>query len=262
MSRRPTVEQSKTCVSCRETKPVTEYRRGRSRKDGYEPYCKACCRAMYQGLNPRKPDPNRPVAGPGEKVCAKCVSVKPVTEFGAHRKFSDGLFPYCRECKRASDRASHAKHKPARNAAMREDYRRNADAYKARARKAYLADPERWNQGARAWALANPERRREIANASSRRRWAADPEKFREAFRRRHAAIKRGCAVYQFTTDQLAAKVAYWDAKCWICSGPWDSIDHVKPLNKGGPHMLANLRPVCTPCNTRKLDRWPYVPAA
>ncbi|MGX7727586.1 HNH endonuclease [Rhodococcus sp. 5G237] len=36
------------------------------------------------------------------------------------------------------------------------------------------------------------------------------------------------------------------------------TVDHVKPINKGGPHMLANLRPACGPCNSRKRDQWPF----
>lgn len=81
----------------------------------------------------------------------------------------------------------------------------------------------------------------------------------REHDRRRYASVKRGCAVYPFTTEQLAAKVAYWGHRCWICRGPFEAIDHVKPLAKLGPHMLANLRPICTACNTRKRDRWPFI---
>jgi 5-methylcytosine-specific restriction endonuclease McrA len=61
-----------------------------------------------------------------------------------------------------------------------------------------------------------------------------------------------------FTVQQLDAKIRYWGSRCWICTGPYDSIDHVKPVTKGGPHMLANLRPICRPCNSRKSNRWPY----
>jgi len=32
--------------------------------------------------------------------------------------------------------------------------------------------------------------------------------------------------------------------------------DHVKPLAKGGAHMLANLRLACSRCNNVKSDRW------
>jgi hypothetical protein len=35
------------------------------------------------------------------------------------------------------------------------------------------------------------------------------------------------------------------------------AIDHVKPITKGGSHMLANLRPICEPLRHRLP---PYLP--
>lgn len=34
------------------------------------------------------------------------------------------------------------------------------------------------------------------------------------------------------------------------------TADHVKPLAKGGPHILANIRPACVSCNSRKHATW------
>lgn len=192
------------------------------------------------------------------KRCSKCGETKPRTEFGPSKQTPDGLFRYCRTCKRAADRASHQRHRPERTAKMRAAYRANPAPYIARATAQYERDREAGKRRATAWAQANPERRHEIRLASDRRRYAINPERKREVWRKRHAAIKRGCQAYPFTTDQLAAKVAYWGGRCWVCSGPFEAIDHVKPLAKLGPHMLANLRPICTACNTRKRDRWPF----
>jgi 5-methylcytosine-specific restriction endonuclease McrA len=46
-----------------------------------------------------------------------------------------------------------------------------------------------------------------------------------------------------------------------MCGGPATSIDHVKPLSKGGQNLLANLRPACISCNARKGGKW-YGPHA
>ncbi|MFF4848788.1 HNH endonuclease [Streptomyces sp. NPDC001194] len=156
-----------------------------------------------------------------------------------------------------ADAESHARNREKRNAAMRDHYAANAETYKARAQDAYRGNPEAAKSRSRIWATANPERRREIVHASARRRHQLDPERRREIWRRRNAAIKKGVALYAFTSADVAAKVAYWGHACWVCRVPYQAIDHVKPLAKGGPHMLANLRPICTSCNTRKLDRWP-----
>lgn len=191
------------------------------------------------------------------KTCARCGIVKPVAEFPKGKRWRDGLFPYCRECKRAADRASHARHRTNRNAAAVARYRSDPEPYRQRAAAAYQANPDYGKAKARRWAIANPDRAREIRRACQRRLYELDPERKREVWRRRHAAIKRGCAIYQFSTALVAAKVAYWGGRCWLCGVPYEAIDHVKPLAKGGPHMLANLRPICTPCNTRKRDIWP-----
>lgn len=192
------------------------------------------------------------------KRCSRCHEVKPVAEFGPSKQTPDNLFRYCRPCKQESDRRSYAKRRDAVKPVRKAYYLANREVIIARAKTQYDEDREAGKAKARRWALANPERRREIVQASQRRAYALDPERKREAWRKRHAAIRRDCAVYPFTTEQLAAKVAYWGSRCWVCSGSFEAIDHVKPLGKGGPHMLANLRPICTACNTRKRDRWPF----
>jgi 5-methylcytosine-specific restriction endonuclease McrA len=42
-----------------------------------------------------------------------------------------------------------------------------------------------------------------------------------------------------------------------MCGAEAVEWDHVKPLAKGGAHILANLRPACLSCNRSKRDRWP-----
>lgn len=57
------------------------------------------------------------------------------------------------------------------------------------------------------------------------------------------------------TLEQIEARVAYWGWRCWICGRPYEAIDHVIPIAKGGTHWPANLRPICSKCNSRKRDR-------
>lgn len=63
-----------------------------------------------------------------------------------------------------------------------------------------------------------------------------------------------------FAASELKAKMSYWGDKCWVCGGPAEAIDHVKPVSRGGPHMLANFRPICRLCNSRKSNIWPLPP--
>ncbi|WP_209961193.1 HNH endonuclease signature motif containing protein [Micromonospora sp. HB375] len=75
-------------------------------------------------------------------------------------------------------------------------------------------------------------------------------------------ALQREALYLGHTQEQLEQRIAYYGGKCWICRvAPWEHIDHVKPLSKGGAHILANLRPSCASCNLGKSDKWPFVPA-
>lgn len=96
-----------------------------------------------------------------------------------------------------------------------------------------------------AWYYANPERARAREAATC----AEDA--------RRRRARERAATIVEFTPEQLAARLSMF-AGCWVCGGDADSVDHVKPLARGGPHVLANLRPICRPCNGRKAARWPF----
>lgn len=102
-----------------------------------------------------------------------------------------------------------------------------------------------------AYRAANREARRE-----SMRRWTAENKHRKaanQARRRERIAGAQGSA----TIDQIAARVAYFGGRCWMCGGPYEAIDHVKPLARGGSGWPANLRPACKSCNSAKSDRWP-----
>ncbi len=48
------------------------------------------------------------------------------------------------------------------------------------------------------------------------------------------------------------------DYRCQYCGGPAESIDHVIPRAKGGPHTWDNVVAACRACNTKKEDRLPH----
>jgi 5-methylcytosine-specific restriction endonuclease McrA len=78
---------------------------------------------------------------------------------------------------------------------------------------------------------------------------------------RRRRASKRGAVGADYTTaEMIEARCSLWGNRCWICGGPMQAIDHVKPLAKGGAHLPCNLRPICKPCNSRKGAKWPHEP--
>lgn len=214
------------------------------------------------------------------KACTKCREVRPLTDFCKDRKRKDGLSLHCKACRQSY----HAKNRDKSLAQMRDYYRANRDEISAQRKERYLENREQRIEDARAYYWKNRESRkiayrewhasnREKANADRRLNRLANLEREKatsaawyelnrevvfEANRRRRARLADAYTV-PFTSEQLASRLAYYGGRCWICGAPWEHWDHVKPLAKGGAHMLANLRPACAGCNLGKGARWPYV---
>lgn len=214
-----------------------------------------------------------------EKRCLKCHEVKPLSEFVRDVRTRDGCGSYCLVCTKQynadlyqANRESRIKHAHAyrltnldkvwaydrfRSKANREQRRkadriyRNANRDKIILRKRVYRDTNREAVRARnrAWHARNP--------GYSHKLYWRNPNRYREHSRRR-LALKAAASIVPFTTEQLQAKCSYWGNRCWMCGGPQEAIDHVKPLSKGGPHVLANLRPACWSCNSSKHNTWPY----
>lgn len=127
-------------------------------------------------------------------------------------------------------------------------YREKRDVYAERRRQVYHANREESIRLARQWALANPDRYRARSRLGEQRR---------------RARVK-STKIVDFTRDQLDQRMAYYGRSCYLkldgCTGNFEHVEHVKPIAKGGAHMLANLRPACAPCNYRKGTKWPFNP--
>jgi 5-methylcytosine-specific restriction endonuclease McrA len=199
----------------------------------------------------------------GFRTCSKCQRTLPLDDdhFFRHATGQGGYRRDCKDCRTAYDKA--------RYQAKGEQIR----AYQA----IYRADPEhrrKDRESSAQWRAENPERHRaalarnrarpgkqEVANQRSRAWRIANPERKNENERRR-SALKRNGTATRIPVELLAAKLAYWGGRCWIagpgCTVEPEQWDHVKPLSKGGPHLLANLRPACANCNDRKKARWPF----
>ena len=219
------------------------------------------------------------------KFCKDCDSWKNTEDFNLNKKRSDGLSFYCRDCSRRK---------------AKKYYSDNPEPAKERAKAHRLSDPERKSLNGARWRAANKEymkeygkvwysknkdkaselgkinylKNKEVLDAKNKKwaqnnlearrehkkRWKAkNKERVRLDSLRRRARLSEVSTV-PFTETELAQKFSYWGNACWICRGPVEAADHVKPVSKGGSHMLANLRPICRPCNSSKRDKWPFFP--
>ena len=166
-----------------------------------------------------------------------------VTGWNRHYKAGE---PPCAECV-AANRA----HK----APLARQWRQgNNEATRRHKRDARRRNPERHREANRRYYAANAERLRDY-----QRQWKADHPEMVALWHAERRSRKRGAPTVPFTASQLAARIAYFAGRCWICGGVADSLDHVKPLAVGGAHMLANIRPACTSCNSSKGATWPFL---
>lgn len=235
------------------------------------PYVRGWCSPHYQRYK-RYGDPlgggPRRIKVPGFKRCIGCQQLLPVAEFYKVSRSRNKYQSRCKSCDRVRNRERYRRTfngkpmapawTPEYRRAYSRDYRRAArrrdpERFRREARERYAADPERVRAYARQWSRANWERERERHYAWRR----ANPQAWAEVHRRWRVG-KRTRTVGRITLELLAAKWAYWGDRCWICGGPPQAGDHVKPIARGGLHCLANLRPICRSCNSIKSDRWPF----
>lgn len=185
------------------------------------------------------------------KVCTRCQQDLPLSEYYRDKRAKDGRVGHCRACASIKNAAAHQKHLEKRKAAALERRKKNRLELARLSREWRQANPERFREYSAAYRAANPEK-----VAARLARWhAANPEKVR-AHRVARKGLERASTIVTFTGEQLAARLAYYGNRCWMCRGPFEHLDHVKPLSKGGSHILANFRPACERCNLSKAARW------
>ena len=135
---------------------------------------------------------------------------------------------------------------------VRRHYREHRDRYVQMRRRHYYATWEREQRSWKRWSEANPEKARK-----SKRRWDRDNrDYFTHAARKRRARLLKADGFH--TPEQVEARVRMFGKLCWICGAPYEAIDHVKPISRGGSDWPANLRPICTSCNSKKSNKWPF----
>ena len=105
----------KTCTKCLVEKPLSEFHRDRSRKDGYRSHCRGCvaeyrlvnrARDLAQKVERHTQLRNRAdheIEYPAEKWCFDCSETKPASEFYKNRNHLDGLHSRCKICWRWRD---------------------------------------------------------------------------------------------------------------------------------------------------------------
>jgi 5-methylcytosine-specific restriction endonuclease McrA len=186
----------------------------------------------------------RPAEATALRVCTTCGEAKVEGDF--YLRSTGGLTKVCKVCsiKRAKTSPSRLKRDADRKANRRpkvtveETKARQAAWYQANKERQYTLHLE-WNNRNRAkasgyttnWQKSRPDLARDSAA--------------------RYRARKTSRALL-VTPKDVRALVARYSGLCAYCDRPYEHLDHVIPLSRGGWHSIGNLLPACEFCNIQK----------
>ena len=131
------------------------------------------------------------------KICSKCKTEKPPTEFHKHKKSKDGLAYTCKECAKA--RANKwAKDNKERVKANTKAYRaNNKDLIKEKKKQYHIDNAEKLTEKTRQWRKNNPEKYRETERAyrkNNKDKIYHNNQNWRDSNRDKDREIKRNYA--------------------------------------------------------------------
>lgn len=223
-----------------------------------------------------------------DKKCSKCKIIKNISDFGKSSKSKTGLKSACKVCLRSQgreyakrkrlamsegDRQNHAqKCKDWRNKKLqnnpnfwKEEYRKNHKRNLKKSSKYYWNNREEKIKEMKIWRKHNSEKYRQSVKRwreknyekmlTSHRRWLKENATHVREYNRKKRAVKNKVTIKQFSKKELDQRMSVFGYQCSYCGGEFEQVDHVKPLSKGGPHCLSNLRPACKKCNLSKHNK-------
>lgn len=110
--RKESAMNTKKCTRCGEVKSPEDFVKDKRNADGLGAHCRVCQGKMKKAWKEKQ----EKVVGPreakilealaaGEKKCTKCGVVKPLSEYHADKRSSDGHYSHCRDCHYQATRA-------------------------------------------------------------------------------------------------------------------------------------------------------------
>lgn len=265
----------KTCSVCRKVKSPAEYAKHKARKiDGISSKCKICSKIAEAGRRKNNPglitissktqrnkyaqrSDNQVVEDQlrlhpdGSKVCVYCTNVIDLDGFQKDRTSADGLSSECRNCGRT---------RQANNRKTTEGY--DSKSHKRRRIK-YLERTSKQVEEDRNKSRPTGEKKcKKCKTVFSLDNFYND-----RGARDGLGGFCKPCAKKSGRDLRRAPYLEYWrdrgiPQECYVCGGPYDHVDHVIPLERGGPDELSNMLPMCTLHNVGKsdtpLDQWLY----
>jgi len=199
------------------------------------------------------PNANHHIGTENVKKCTKCKKIKPLGEFVPSKAGIRGRHSWCRACTNQDSRDRYRKNPEKKRERDRRYRERNIEKIREYDRNRVRDLVER-KKTTDKWRHNNPIRSREI-----RKKWEKNnPEKVMDLSRRKRA--KRKNAIIEifpakeiFERDQWVCQLCHkWVNKKLKWPNPMSpSLDHIKPISKGGSHERSNTQLAHLGCNMK-----------
>lgn len=188
----------------------------------------------------------------GTKTCVFCKESRSLGDFQKDRTSSDGTSSECKNCGRS---------RQAHNRQTTEGY--DSDAHKRRRRKNLKRTSDQIESDRRSTRPSGKKKCKKCKTIHTLDRFYND-----RGSKDGLGDLCKPCSKEATRTIRRAPYLAYWRSnsipqECYLCGGSYDHVDHVIPLELGGPDELSNMLPMCTLHNVGKsdtpLDQWLYL---
>lgn len=235
----PRLPLGKVCSKCREWKLYCEFSKSRSEASGHQAYCKPCKKTTLQEW--RKNNPERVAAY--AKVTKQWIANNPERIKRNRKTWNErhpGLALERDRLRQEANWAYYLEHgepkKPVQSKPCSSCKTTRAASEFTLKRGAIDGLDSECKECQR-------EKRKDSASRHLHRMLANNRK------RRAREAGARG----QFTHEEWLALVEFYEETC-LCCGERGNVnrDHVVPIVKGGENTIANIQPLCKPCNSSK----------
>ncbi len=223
----------KNCRSCKQEKPLIDYHRDKSSKDGLCALCKVCNCAHVKRMREANPEKTK------------------IAKRKAYLANREEVLVQQKEYRVAN--------KQAINARDRKNYQENGKESAAKwARSYYLQNKERIKDKNRSWAKSNPERR-----SAMRMKWNDKNPEMKVLWDANRRANEKKATPSWANLFFIAEAYRLAKLREKVCGGSWH-VDHMVPIQSKlvcGLHVEHNLSVIPGPENMRKSNRhWPGMP--
>jgi 5-methylcytosine-specific restriction endonuclease McrA len=175
------------------------------------------------------------------KVCCRCEQEKATMAFYKHKHTKDGVTPYCKQCAKIAFKKYYARTREKRIEVTGEYAKQNAEKISKYQKEYRENNIVQDNERHKLWRKNNPLK---VKDSRAKQNHA-------------RRAIKNGEIDKDITISMLYERDKEMCGICRELVALEDrSIDHIKPISKGGTHVWNNVQLAHFKCNTKKGNKY------